>query len=178
MKRLLASARLSLEALDASEIDELLGGASTMHGAAIGDQWPVAEPDQVAMLQFFRDRLLEKPEWVGWRFRLIIRSADRTVVGHVGFHGPPEEGCLELGYTVFPRYRRQGIASESVRALMDAAFAEHGVGRFRLSIGESNAASLDLAERLGFMRIGEQIDEVDGLELIFERTWPDTFRPR
>ena len=40
---------------------------------------------------------------------------------------------------------------------------------FVLSISPENAASLALAQKLGFVRIGEQMDEVDGLEWIFQQ---------
>ena len=37
------------------------------------------------------------------------------------------------------------------------------------SVSPRNAASLALVRSLGFRQVGEQIDEVDGLELVFER---------
>ena len=40
----------------------------------------------------------------------------------------------------------------------------------RASIAPDNAPSLRIAERLGLRRVGEQIDEIDGLELVFERS--------
>ena len=38
----------------------------------------------------------------------------------------------------------------------------------RASISPSNVASLAVARKLGMIEVGSQIDEVDGLELIFE----------
>jgi L-amino acid N-acyltransferase YncA len=35
-----------------------------------------------------------------------------------------------------------------------------------------NEPSLRLAQTFGFKQVGEQIDEIDGLELVFEKTWP------
>ena len=40
--------------------------------------------------------------------------------------------------------------------------------RFRASISPDNVASLAIASRFGFRHVGEQIDDVDGLELVFE----------
>jgi RimJ/RimL family protein N-acetyltransferase len=45
---------------------------------------------------------------------------------------------------------------------------EHGVRRFILSIAPSNEPSLAIARRLGFEQTGEQWDDEDGLELVFE----------
>jgi hypothetical protein len=38
---------------------------------------------------------------------MIPLSGPRQAVGHIGFHSPPDgEGRVEVGYTVFPAYRR------------------------------------------------------------------------
>jgi RimJ/RimL family protein N-acetyltransferase len=44
-------------------------------------------------------------------------------------------------------------------------------------VGVDNAASLALASKLGFTRIGEQMDERDGLEIVFELVRPSTEPP-
>ena len=77
---------------------------------------------------------------------------------------------MEIGYRVDPGYRRQGYALEAVRGLMDWA-AGRGVHRFVASIAPDNKASLALAAKLGFERVGEQIDDIDGLEYVFETIW-------
>jgi RimJ/RimL family protein N-acetyltransferase len=52
---------------------------------------------------------------------------------------------------------------------MDWARTEFGIGQFVVSISPDNAPSLRLTARLGFARVGEEIDEVDGLEYVFLR---------
>jgi RimJ/RimL family protein N-acetyltransferase len=99
---------------------------------------------------------------------MVLREGGRVMAGHIGFHGPPTDGSLELGYTVFPKYRRQGLAMEAAQAMMDWAAGQAEIRRFVLSIGPSNEASLAMAEKLGFTQVGEQMDEVDGLEYVFE----------
>ena len=44
--------------------------------------------------------------------------------------------------------------------------AAHGVRRCLASVSPHNKASLATIARPGFVRIGEQIDEIDGLEWI------------
>ncbi len=39
----------------------------------------------------------------------------------------------------------------------------------RASVSPENAASLGTIAPFGFVQVGEQMDEIDGLELIFER---------
>ena len=43
---------------------------------------------------------------------------------------------------------------------------------FIASVGPWNQASLNLTAQLGFHKIGEQMDEIDGLEYVFETEWP------
>jgi RimJ/RimL family protein N-acetyltransferase len=97
------------------------------------------------------------------------------MVGHAGFHGPPgingldAPDAVEVGYTVFPEHRGRGYAQEAVRALMDWAGTEHGMRRFIASVAPDNEPSLAIVRKLGFSQTGEQWDDEDGLELVFER---------
>ncbi len=61
-------------------------------------------------------------------------------------------------------------AGSRARALGELlAYARaHGAKIARASISPDNAASLALADSYGFTQIAEQVDEVDGLELVFE----------
>jgi RimJ/RimL family protein N-acetyltransferase len=116
--------------------------------------------------------------WLGRAMVLTEADGSRRVVGSIGFHGPPDAlGRLEVGYSVDPPYRRRGYASESVKALFDWAHRERGINRFVASISPDNEPSLRLAAGYGFQRVGEQIDEIDGLEYIFETDWPPSAEP-
>ena len=62
----------------------------------------------------------------------------------------------------------QGYAIEAVKAAFGWATREHGVRRFRASVAPDNERSLNLIGKLGFARTGEQWDERDGLEWVYE----------
>ncbi len=120
-------------------------------------------------LNFRRADLIRAPSSAPWLARAIVRP-DRAMAGHIGFHDPPnDDGIVELGYTVFEPHRRRGYAFEAISSMMAWAMQLGGVRRFRLAITPDNAPSLALAAKLGFAPNGQQIDEFDGLELIFER---------
>jgi RimJ/RimL family protein N-acetyltransferase len=100
---------------------------------------------------------------------MVVERPDgsREVIGTIGFHGPPDEtGRVEIGYRVEPAYRRRGIASACVRALLAWAEAQ-GIHRFRASVAPGNVPSLTIITGLGFHQVGTQIDEIDGEELVF-----------
>ncbi|MFD3443719.1 GNAT family N-acetyltransferase [Microbacteriaceae bacterium 4G12] len=115
-----------------------------------------------------REQIAERPgdePWVAW---LAVRNGE--VVGHTGFHGPPDQaGEVEISYTVLPELRGRGLAGELLDALVEWCAARDDVRSMRASISPGNTASLALVRRRGFERVGEQIDEEDGLEWIFRR---------
>lgn len=112
------------------------------------------------------------PDYAPWSLRAIGLRSTGEMVGHIGFHSRPDDEYLrpfapdgiEFGYTVFPEHRRQGYAREAIQGLIKWAAEEHGVRHFVVSISHANVASATLAARLGFMKVGEHMDAVDGLE--------------
>ena len=73
-----------------------------------------------------------------------------------------------MGYTVLPEYRSRGYAAEAALAMMEWARARHDIERFYLAISPDNSPSLAMAAKLGFTRSGDQMDQEDGLEYVFE----------
>jgi RimJ/RimL family protein N-acetyltransferase len=166
----IVSERLILRSLTPMLLESLLlrrhaDDAATLDFLVPGD-WPHEDDEYVIRLR--QAQLREDPSVLPWLLRaMILREPQRPMIGHIGFHGPPVEGAVELGYTVFAPYRRRGFALEGAEALMRWA-RMHDVKRFIVSISPNNVASLAMASKLGFVRIGEQMDEVDGLEYVFE----------
>ena len=62
------------------------------------------------------------------------------------------EVVLELGYHIFPEYRRKGYAKEACRAAIEYAEEEFGTVQFIVRIGKENIVSKKVAESLGFVR--------------------------
>jgi RimJ/RimL family protein N-acetyltransferase len=144
---------------------------------AIGATVPDDMPDDLAnFLQYRLAQVQADPSIVPWLGRgIVLTEADATrrVIGAIGFHGPPDDqGRVEVGYRVDAEYRRRGYASEAVRALFDWAWRTHGITRFVASISPGNEASLRLADGFGFVEVGSHMDDIDGLEIEFETSWP------
>lgn len=171
MGNLISSERLDLVLLTRGLIDELWlepDADRTVGGVLVPAGWP--DEHDARFLRLRRDQIERNPADEPFLARMLVLRGEpaRPVVGHAGFHERPRDGSLEIGYTVFPRWRGLGLAKEAVRALMDWAASEHGVRRFIASISPRNAPSLALARKLGFRRTGQQMDEEDGLEWVFE----------
>ncbi|MFF0671839.1 GNAT family N-acetyltransferase [Streptomyces tendae] len=135
----------------------------------------------VSLTEYF---LTDSARWL-WRFRLGQMAADPgrarwmvrqavvgdggLVVGHAGFHGPPDEvGMVEIGYSIAPDFRRRGYARSALIELLRRAAAEPAVTTVRAAISPDNVASLATIAGLGFVEVGEQWDEEDGREVVFE----------
>lgn len=73
------------------------------------------------------------------------------------------------------RVDRPHSTSATARIRRPWARREHRVTRFRASVAPDNARSQNLIHKLGFVKIGEQWDEEDGLEWVFETPSPDSF---
>lgn len=100
----------------------------------------------------------------------VIWDEDRSLpAGRAGFHGPPDgDGMVEIGYAVDPAHRRRGYARAALEALLLRARDEPLVRTVRVTIAPENTASRDLAVPYGFKAVGEQWDDEDGLEIVYE----------
>lgn len=106
-----------------------------------------------------------------WVTRLVVDAESDVLVGRAGFHGRPDErGMVEVGYEIDPAFRRRGYARAALTVLLDLAAADPRVGVVRATVRPDNAASRGLIEQYGFVEVGEQWDDEDGLETIFEVT--------
>ena len=171
------TARLELVSMSIPFMRALVAGDLEAASRELGAEVPPGMPeDLMTFLQFRLAQLEVDPTILPWLGRAIVltdAAGTRHAIGTIGFHGPPDEhGRAEVGYRVEPEYRRRGFAREAIRGLFDWAAAEHGIGRFIASISPSNEASLRLTESFGFVQTGSQMDEIDGLELVFEAPWP------
>jgi len=131
------------------------------------ESWP--DEDDLRHLRRWHNDMAGEKRIAPWRARAITLLQSSLMIGHAGFHGPPDdEGTIEIGYTVFPPYRGNGYATEAARRLL--AFAkELGAKTFRACVSPSNAPSLAIVRTLGLVKTGERMDDVDGLESVFER---------
>lgn len=110
-----------------------------------------------------------QPADAPWVTRLLVLQATGEVVGRAGFHGKPDErGMVEVGYSVDPAHRRRGHARAAMEILLGVARAERDVKVVRASVGPWNKASGALVRGFGFVQRGEQWDEEDGLEVVYE----------
>ncbi|WP_256990968.1 GNAT family N-acetyltransferase [Rhodococcus sp. 06-235-1A] len=114
-------------------------------------------------------QIIDTPGDAPWITRLMIDPDVTMPVGVAGFHGAPDAtGMVEIGYRVDPGLRRRGHARRSVEILLDVARRHPDVRTVRASISPDNAPSSAFVESFGFIEVGEQWDDEDGLETVYE----------
>jgi RimJ/RimL family protein N-acetyltransferase len=141
-----------------------LATASATAGVAL----PAAFLDDEQLWALRVRQVTADPASAPWFVRAVVAEPG-AVVGHAGFHGPPDSnGMVEIGYTILREHRRRGHARAAVGELLAYARA-HGARTVRASVSPDNAPSLALVRSVSFVQCGEQWDDEDGLELVFER---------
>jgi RimJ/RimL family protein N-acetyltransferase len=128
-----------------------------------------AEPEWRGVWKRRSEQVEADPGSAAWVTGVIWDEQQRMAVGRAGYHGPPDPaGMVEIGYAVIPEYRRRGYARAALEALLQRAGREPEVQTVRVSISPDNTPSYELASQYGFAEVGEQWDEEDGLEIIYE----------
>jgi RimJ/RimL family protein N-acetyltransferase len=167
--------RLLLRLIAPSAVAAGLSGDRTAIARSLGASVPadlVEEPD---VLRHAAARLAEDVDYLPWSARAILLKDSMHMVGHVRFHSRPNPDYLaayarhavEYGYVIFAAYRRRGYPPQALGGQMRWARQAHGVGRFVVTIAPGNQPSTQLAAKLGFRRIGEHVDPVDGIEYVY-----------
>lgn len=167
--------RLSLRLMTEDFLEASLNGneekSESLIGLKISPDWFGEKDIMNIRLNNYRD----DSEYVKWGLRSVGLRETSEMVGYIGFHTKPNPNYLrefapnaiEFGYTIFSHKRRQGFAQEAVVGLMDWAMQQYPFESFIASISPSNIPSTAMIKKLKFEKIGEQIDEIDGLEIVY-----------
>ena len=148
--------RLELRPLSAAAASALLGdrrAAVDVIAASLPKDWPQGD-----LLDILPMQAAAGADEVRYGVWLMIERTTNTVVGDVGFLGPPDDGLLEIGFSVIPDRRRRGYATEAAGAMVAWALREPGVVGVIARCDGDNVASMGVLQRAGF----ERTEEVDG----------------
>jgi RimJ/RimL family protein N-acetyltransferase len=94
----------------------------------------------------------------GFGMYQVVRCADGRVIGDIGFHAPPQEGVVEVGFSLVESGRGAGYASGALRELTRWALAQPGVTTVVARTLKGDTASQAVLERAGFHRTTEEAE--------------------
>ena len=88
-------------------------------------------------------------------FRLALAGSDDRPIGMCGFNNwSPLQRHAELAYELAPQYWGRGYMRSAVMALLEWGFSELDLNRVHAFVMTTNARSIRLIERCGFLREG------------------------
>jgi RimJ/RimL family protein N-acetyltransferase len=119
-------------------------------------------------------RVAANPEFADIGIVLAVLKATNEIIGSAGFHDLPDEnGMIEIGFGIVDEFQNQGFGTELLHGMWKMITARPDVQTLRYTVSPDNQPSLHIIRKLGFALVGEQMDEEDGLELIYEMSVED-----
>ena len=167
----IATARLDLHHISATDLVTLF---ETPDEPALFHDKPYTNPHRVLMdssgpLRWRVPQVLANPIVNRWFVRWMVERSTGVIVGSLSFHAPPDdEGMVEIGLEVHGDFRRQGYGREALLGMWLWVVKQSGVKKLRYTVDPNNTASVALVQQFGFINVGQQIDEEDGPEDIYE----------
>jgi RimJ/RimL family protein N-acetyltransferase len=129
------------------------------------EYFPALRPPTLEALRRRYERWSYEMPYLGaierWENWICILRENGDAVGEA--QGTYAGTTLYIAYGVFPPFRRKGFAREAMLAVLDHARGAHGTRRAIAEMAAGNAASVAVAESLGFERIAERPRAEHGL---------------
>ena len=96
------------------------------------------------------------------------------LIGSTSFHGVPDaEGMMEIGLGIEEAFRNQGYAREALAGMWKWVSSFPEVKTLRYTVSPENLPSIAVINYFGFEYKGQQMDEIDGPENIYEMSTAD-----
>lgn len=109
-----------------------------------------------------------------WFVRWIVLRETGEIIGSTSFHGAPDvEGMIEIGLGIHENFHNQRFAREALRGMWEWVLTDPAVKTLRYTVSITNVPSIKLIEFFGFELKGQQQDEIDGPEDIYEMSRED-----
>ncbi|WP_303311333.1 GNAT family N-acetyltransferase [Hymenobacter sp. BT730] len=107
--------------------------------------------------------LEEHPEAAEWWLYFFIHPESQHLLGVGGFKGAPNQGTVELGYSIAPHFRHQGYATEATWGMLRFAFAHPEVSQVLAHTLPAGNYSTQVLAKTGFTFQQALEDPEDGL---------------
>lgn len=109
-----------------------------------------------------------------WFVRWIVLKETAEVIGSTSFHGVPDaDGMMEIGLGIEEPFQNKGYAKESLKGMWSWVSQFPEVKTLRYTVSPDNLPSIAVINYFGFEYKGQQIDEEDGPENIYEMSTSD-----
>ncbi|GAB2774256.1 RimJ/RimL family protein N-acetyltransferase [Hymenobacter luteus] len=151
-------------------------------GAQLPAHWPPGQYDEDAM-RYFLEQLTAGGRtaagWYGWYAILKAgpETPKNTLVGAGGFHGPPQDETVEIGFSIADDWRGRGLGTELVAGLIRHAADTGLVRQLTARTTPANTASRRILEQNGFCLSGPDPDAEGQLHFVRDLVAADKSAP-
>ena len=170
-EKVIETPRLELHHISAQGIIELYENKSDV-GAIAGRDF--TNPHQILVkesgpLRWRVPQVKVDPLVNKWFIRFIVLKESKEIIGSVSFHGVPDsEGMMEIGLGIEEAFRGKGYAKEALKGMWSWVCTFPEVNTLRYTVSPENLPSIAVINYFGFDYKGQQIDDEDGPENIYE----------
>jgi RimJ/RimL family protein N-acetyltransferase len=119
-------------------------------GSREGQNWACGYPTEgdVIVARHLRWHHAD-PDGAGAVYQILLADTG-LVIGGIGFKAPPNAaGRVEVGYGIVPEYQGRGLATEALKALLDAVSDDPAIALVIAEVEDENVASRRVAEKVG-----------------------------
>jgi len=119
-------------------------------------------------------RIRQNPEHAKYLLRAAALKDNPIIIASAGFHDAPDSnGMIEIGFGVDKKYQGRGFGQELLHGMWSWVVNDPQVKTLRYTVSPDNLISQHIIKKLGFKHNGQQIDEEDGPEDIYELSASD-----
>ena len=119
-------------------------------------------------------RIRQNPEYAKYLLRVAVLKDNPVIIASAGFHDAPDsDGMIEIGFGVDKKHQGMGFGQELLHGMWSWVVNDPLVKTLRYTVSPDNLISQHIIKKLGFKHNGQQIDEEDGPEDIYELSASD-----
>ena len=123
-------------------------------GLKVSPHWP--GDDFIGILPRVAEQMKDNPNMSQWS-RLIVYKKERKIIGEIGGKGDPDKtGIIELGYSIVPAYRSNGLATEAMKTFTDWLISLPTIHTITAQCLPDNIPSIRVLQKANFKMINEK----------------------
>jgi RimJ/RimL family protein N-acetyltransferase len=120
------------------------------------------------------NQVRKDPEVAKYLLRVAVLREGMEIIGSAGFHNLPDEnGMIEIGFGIDAAFQNKGYGQQLLHGMWNWVLKDQRVKTLRYTVSPTNLISKQIIQKLEFDLVGEQLDDVDGAEEIYELSTAD-----
>ena len=120
------------------------------------------------------NQVRKDPEVAKYLLRVAVLKESMEIIGSAGFHNLPDEnGMIEIGFGIDAAFQNKGYGKQLLHGMWNWVLKDQRVKTLRYTVSPTNLISKQIIQKLEFDLVGEQLDDVDGVEEIYELSSSD-----